>query len=72
MLEHPVVTQINKTGYPQGQNEEQSDHWGTDINGNEILVGDKIIVLPNGEFLLEDNLDDYLIEELGFRFTKAK
>lgn len=71
--DHPIIEKIKKTGYPHEMNEEQSyHHWGTDIDGYEILVGDKIIRLPNGEIILEDNLEDYLIEELGFRYDIAK
>ncbi|KAB2337748.1 hypothetical protein F7731_08480 [Cytobacillus depressus] len=70
MLEHPMVTQINKTGYPNIV--AQPEHSGTDIFGNEVLAGDSEILLPNGEMVLEDSLEDYLIEFLGFEFTIAK
>jgi hypothetical protein len=70
MRDHPVIESIERTGYPKM--EHQVNHWGTDIQDNEILVGDSIVRLPNGEVLLEDNLEDYLIEVLGFEFTKAK
>lgn len=67
MLEHPINT---LTGYPNLV--AQPEHCGTDINGNEVLRGDSIVLLPNGEMVLEDNLEDYLIEQLGFRFVTAK
>lgn len=70
MLEHPVITRINKTGYPT--KEAQPDHAGNDYFGDEVLVGDNVIHLPDGEVLLEGNLEDYLIEVLGFRFKKAE
>jgi hypothetical protein len=71
MLEHPVVTQINSTGHPKEI--EANEHFGIDATGDEILVGDSIVVDPNtGEIVLEDNLEDYLIERLGFRFIKAE
>jgi hypothetical protein len=71
-MEHPMITQINRTGYPKG-NQEQPEHFGIDAMGDEILVGDSIVVDPtNDEIILEDNLEDYLIERLGFRFMKAE
>lgn len=45
---------------------------GADIFGNEIFSGDDIVILPNGEIVREKSLEDFLIEELGFRFEKAK
>jgi hypothetical protein len=72
MLEHPMVTQINRTGYPK-EIQDQPEHFGIDAMGDEILVGDSIVVDPtNDEIILEDNLEDYLIERLGFRFMKAE
>jgi hypothetical protein len=74
-LQHPPVSSINQFGYPEKTGFEnlisQPEHAGTDINGNEVLVGDSIILLPNGEMLLEDALEDYLIEKLGLVFTTA-
>ncbi len=68
-IEHPMITQIEKTGYPNMV--AQPEHCGTDIMDSEILVGDTYIELPNGESLLESNLEDYLIEFLGFQFKTA-
>jgi hypothetical protein len=69
MIEHPIISQINRTGYPNMIN--QPEHAGIDVNGNEVLVGDSIVLLPNGEMILEEDIEDYLIEVLGFRFTTA-
>ncbi|MCM3241297.1 hypothetical protein M3598_00945 [Cytobacillus oceanisediminis] len=71
-IEHPDVTRTQKTGYPKVQMVSQPKHCGTDIYDSEILADDAIILLPNGEILLEENLEDYLIEHLGFQFIKAK
>jgi hypothetical protein len=71
MLEHPLVTEINRTGYPKGI-EEQPEHFGIDAMGDEILVGDSIVVDPTNDEIILDNLEDYLIERLGFRFMKAE
>lgn len=50
----------------------QPEHFGIDVQGNEVLVGDSIVLLPDGEMILEENLEDYLIEELGFEFKTAE
>lgn len=68
-LQHPVITRMERTGFPNMI--AQSEHAGIDYYGTEILVGDNIINLPNGEMIHEDNLEDYLIEVLGFEFTTA-
>lgn len=68
-LEHPSITQVNLTGYAKLV--AQPEHAGTDIMDHEILKGDSFIELPNGELLLESNLEDYLIENLGWEFKTA-
>jgi hypothetical protein len=69
-LEHPQITKVNRTGYANLVN--QPEHAGIDYFGNEILVGDSVIVAPNGEVILEDSFEDYLIEVLGFEFKTAE
>ena len=67
ILDHPQIEKTMKTGYP-----EKVNSFGTDVMGDEILEGDKVVVTPDGENVLEDNLEDYLIEVLGFRFITAE
>ncbi|WP_374717917.1 hypothetical protein [Neobacillus sp.] len=70
-VEHPVITKINRTGYINMT--QQPEHIGIDYFGNEILAGDSIVIdHRNGEIILEDNLEDYLIEVLDLQFTTAK
>lgn len=69
MLEHPEVIKVNQKG--ELNQASQPEHWGTDVMDHEILVGDDVIELPSGEFLLVDNLEDYLIERCGFQFKQA-
>lgn len=69
-LEHPSITQVNKTGYATAV--VQHEHFGIDVMDHEILTGDTYIELPNGDLLLESNLEDYLIENLGFVFKTAE
>lgn len=66
MKDHPEIESHEKTGLPAG-----SQHEGTDVMDSEIFKGDPVVVLPNGERLLEENLEDYLIERLGWRYTTA-
>ncbi|AOH53327.1 hypothetical protein ABE28_003105 [Peribacillus muralis] len=69
-LEHPIVTEVNKTGYANLV--AQPEHFGTDYFGNEVLIGDSVVLDPsNGEMVLEDSLEDYLIEVKGFQFKTA-
>lgn len=69
-IEHPVVTYINRTGYPQDM---QETHWGSDYNGNEIMHGDNIVFDPNtDEVILEEDLQEYLVNRLGFQFKVAE
>jgi len=50
----------------------QKEHWGIDATGEEILVGESVVVdLENGEVVLEKNLEDYLIEVKGFQYKTA-
>ncbi len=42
-----------------------------DYFGNEVLKGDSVVLDPsNGEMILEDSLEDYLIEVKGFQFSR--
>lgn len=70
-LEHPMVTQINRTGYPENMME-QPEHNGIDYYGTEILEDDDIVIDDNGEIILKENLEEYLSEVYGFKFTTAE
>lgn len=70
-MDHPMVTKINKTGYPNLV--AQPEHAGMDYFDDEILDGDAIVIdEERGNVVLEENLEDYLIEVLGFRYATAK
>nr|WP_255572238.1 hypothetical protein [Anoxybacillus sp. ST70] len=51
-----------RTGYPEPI---QSEHWGVDACGDEIFYNDVIYEFPDGEVVLEENIWQYLIENLG-------
>lgn len=61
-LEHPMITRALRTGYPYPI---ESEHWGVDACGDEILYGDTIYEFPDGEIVLEENIWKYLTENLG-------
>ncbi|MCM3196324.1 YqaI family protein [Priestia megaterium] len=70
-LEHPEIIQVNRTGYVNMV--AQSEHAGVDYFGTEILIGDEIVTDDNtGEVVLKDDLEKYLEEEYGFKFTIAE
>ncbi|MCM3324270.1 YqaI family protein [Cytobacillus kochii] len=67
-MEHPEVTQLRRTGYPNLV--AQPEHAGIDYFGEEILEGDEIVEY-DGEIILKGNLQRYLCEVLGFEFKSA-
>jgi Hypothetical protein Yqai len=70
-LEHPEITQVNRTGYVNMV--AQSEDAGVDYFGTEILIGDEIVTDDNtGEVVLKEDLEKYLEEEYGFKFATAK
>jgi hypothetical protein len=70
-VEHPEITQVNRTGYVNMV--AQSEHAGVDYFGTEILIGDEIVTDDNtGEVVLKEDLEKYLEEEYGFKFTTAE
>lgn len=70
-MNHPVLEQIERTGYPDGLPE--TDHYGLDGLGNEVFDGDEIYVL-NEEFFLKETLMEEsraLLITLGAEEKKA-
>lgn len=68
-LEHPAITRTIRTGYPEPI---ESDHWGVDACGDEILYGDAIYEFPDGDIVLEENIRQYLEEHLGVIRKRAE
>ncbi|SEA53041.1 hypothetical protein SAMN05421743_105192 [Thalassobacillus cyri] len=60
-MKHPVVEQIERTGFPLDIQEPEI--YGTDALGNEVVLGDTIYVF-NDEFFLKDTLLQESIELL--------
>jgi len=58
-MEHPVITQIRRTGYA----EKEPQPLTTDFFGNQIYEGDRVIDYDGDLFLWDDvssDLTDYL------------
>lgn len=57
-IQHPAITQIERTGYPYS---ERRETVGTDGLGNEVFAGDPIIEFMD-EFYLADALSNDAVE----------
>lgn len=69
-MEHPLVTQIERTGYPYTVKQEEA--IGVDYFGTEVWPGDDYFEDPqNGEMIMQDRLQDYMSEVYGFEFKTA-
>ncbi|MGE7121832.1 YqaI family protein [Peribacillus sp. NPDC046944] len=69
-MDHPLVTQIERTGYPYAVGSEEA--IGVDYFGNEVWPGDDYFEDPqNGEIVMQENLQDYMSEVYGFEFKTA-
>ncbi|QJX63013.1 hypothetical protein HLK66_16375 [Niallia circulans] len=75
MLEHPMITRINATGYPSKDIDPQEEKTKKvackDVYGNVVFVGEDVWI-HNGQVIPDDSLEDYLIEVLGFENKKAE
>ncbi len=71
-MEHPVITQINRTGYPYGMNGPR--FIGLDSLGNEIYEDDKVYHLNDQQFAAEPlTLESVtILEQLGAEAMLAK
>lgn len=58
-MNHPMIMEIMRTGYPMGYGE--PEHAGVDSLGNEILVGDEIMILDDEVFVKEELSHDAVV-----------
>lgn len=69
-LQHPIITQMEQTGYPYAVNDEEA--IGVDFFGNEIWPGDAYFEDPNnGEMVLQEHWQSYLSRVYEFEFKTA-
>lgn len=59
-IQDPRITRTMRTGYPEPVNDEP---YGEDFFGNEVFLGDEILVLDD-EFFLKEMLSTDAIEIL--------
>lgn len=81
-MEHPEILMTMRTGYPEidyldherfrDANYQVEDHPVEDMFGGEIKQGDQYFTDSNGKVVLLENYRDYLQEEAGAVFYKAK
>jgi len=70
-IQHPDITQAERTGYPYGVEKEEA--IGVDYFGNEIWPGDDYFEDPErGEMVLQEYWQDYMSEVYGFKFRTAE
>lgn len=81
-MEHPAIQQAMRTGYPEidylehehyrKANYNASDHPVEDHYGAEIQQGDVYLITDSGQVVLQDHIRDFLTDEHGAVFYKAK
>lgn len=60
-MDHPMTIEIERTGYPKAF---RPKVYGIDALGNEVYIGEEILVLED-EFYLKENLISESIEILN-------
>ena len=70
-MEHPMITQIENTGYPYSAKRED---WGTDGLNNDVYSGDEIIEFDEEIYLVEELSTDAIeiMEQHGGVYKIAK
>lgn len=69
-MEHPTVTAIRSTGYPQ----KEETIYGTDALENIVMSGDEILCIHDTYFLVHalEPMAIEVLEELGATYAFAK
>ncbi|MEN1968984.1 hypothetical protein WMZ97_13035 [Lentibacillus sp. N15] len=70
-MDHPMVVDIMRTGYPAHVKEPEP--YGDDALGNEVFKGDEIYVFDDEFFLKETLMQESieLLEVIGATLTEA-
>lgn len=70
-MEHPAITHMERTGFPPYS--PRREEYGTDALGNEVLVGDEILVLEDEFYLVEEltSQSKEILEHLGATYKIA-
>ena len=70
MIEHPMISEMNRKGYI-GDSIAKREILGRDYNNNNIYEGNILIVFENGDRVLEKNLKTYLEEQFNAIYVEA-
>lgn len=54
-MQHPTITRTLRTGYPYSPRREE---YGVDALGNEVYVGEEILVLDDEFYLVNELITD--------------
>ncbi|AJH77682.1 YqaI family protein [Heyndrickxia coagulans] len=66
-IEHPDITRVRRFGYLQNN---EPELFGYDYFGDEIFYGDDVVEM-DGEIVLQDNLQKFLVELYDAKFYTA-
>lgn len=66
-IEHPDITRMRRYGDLRNDPE----FFGYDCLGDEIFYGEEVVEI-DGELVLQDNLQKYLVEFYGAKFFTAQ
>jgi hypothetical protein len=64
-MDHPIIQQIERTGFPEYMQQREADHPVEDVFGDEIMSNDIYFVMKDGSIVLEQNLGEYAIEYMN-------
>lgn len=72
MMDHPIIEQIERTGYPKYS--DRRECYGSDGLGNEVYSGDEILVIGDEFYLAEElSLDaKEILERMGAGYEIAQ
>lgn len=66
-IEHPVVTRLNMYGYLEDEDKPVLDYFG-----NEVYLGEEVIIDEDGDFVAINDFEDFLIKKFGFKFKELE
>ncbi|MEN2466712.1 hypothetical protein [Ornithinibacillus sp. JPR2-1] len=70
-MEHPAITHMERTGHPTYS--PKREEYGVDALGNEVFVGEEILVLEDDFYLVEELTaqSKEILEQLGATYKIA-
>ncbi|MEN2467999.1 hypothetical protein [Ornithinibacillus sp. JPR2-1] len=70
-MEHPTITHMERTGHPPYS--PKREEYGVDALGNEVFVGEEILVLEDDFYLVEELTaqSKEILEQLGATYKIA-